>query len=294
MIFKQLATHSLLICLLLVPGVAPSMFAETVQLSASQDNTLFEEGDLSNGKGPDLFAGRRGVRDPVPNCSDRRARLKFDLSGIAPGSRIESVDLLLSVNKTVAVDSHVFTVHRLTRSWGEGQSSNTSESSGTGAPATSGDATWSHAFFNTVPWNTPGGDFNQTPSASQSIGNVGDYSWSGDGLVADVQQWVNNPEINFGWVLLGPPDPFLRSVRRFSSREAEFNPPLLVVTYSEGFGLWAGYFIEADGRSVFTDGFLGWIDVGDPPWVYVYALSRYIYAPEDNISQSGGWVWIGQ
>lgn len=294
MIFNRLNQPRLLICAALFLGTASAGLAETVQLNAIQDNTLFEEGDLSNGKGEDLFAGKRGVNDPVPNFSERRALLRFDLSGIPPGSRIETVDLLLSVNKSVIVNSHVFTVHRMTRSWGEGASNATGEATGTGAPAATGDATWNHAFFNTDSWTQAGGDFVTAPSASQSIGNVGDYSWSGAGLVADVQQWVNSPESNYGWTIIGPQDPFLKSVRRFSSREADFNPPLLVVTYAEGYGLWAGYFKESDGRSVFTDDFLGWIDVGDPPWVYVYSLSKYIYAPESNMTASGGWVWIGQ
>jgi hypothetical protein len=268
--------------------------AETVQLLAVKDNTLFEEGGVSNGMGSDLFAGRRGVNDPVPNFSDRRAVIQFDLSGIPPGSQIDSVDLFLSVNKTVAVSSDAFAFHRLTRTWGEGQSKASGQSTGGGAEVTLGDATWTHAFHETEVWATPGGDFIQQASATQTIGNVGDYSWAGEGLVSDVQQWVNDSGSNFGWILVGPQDPFLRSVRRFSSRESDFNPPLLLVTYTEGFGLWAGYYIESDGRSVFTDGFLGWIDISGGEWIYVYDLGKYIYLPEENVTEAGGWAWIGK
>ena len=28
------------------------------------------------------------------------------------------------------------------------------------------------------------------------------YTWSGSGLLADVQSWVSNPASNFGWVIL--------------------------------------------------------------------------------------------
>jgi hypothetical protein len=93
-------------------------------------------------------------------------------------------------------------------------------------------------------------------------------------MIADVQLWVNSPESNFGWILLGPQDPFVKSAKRFSSRESDFNPPALVVTYAEGFGLWASYPVNEDGRSVFTNGFLGWIDISSAPWIC--------------------WVWIGQ
>ena len=35
-------------------------------------------------------------------------------------------------------------------------------------------------------WSAPGGDFSGTTSASTSVNAVGDYTWSGAGLVADV------------------------------------------------------------------------------------------------------------
>jgi uncharacterized repeat protein (TIGR01451 family) len=35
------------------------------------------------------------------------------------------------------------------------------------------------------------------------VGGVGSYQWTGAGVVADVQQWVNNPATDFGWILTG-------------------------------------------------------------------------------------------
>lgn len=57
---------------------------------------------------------------------------------------------------------------------------------------------------------------------------------------------------------------------------------------------WAGYPINEDGRSVDTGTFIGWIDIGDDPWIWIYAVNSYVYAPEDFISESGGWMWFGQ
>ena len=64
------------------------------------------------------------------------------------------------------------------------------------------DATWIHTFYNTSFWTTPGGDFSSTPSATTTVGGANSTpTWSGSGLVADVQAWVSNPASNFGWVI---------------------------------------------------------------------------------------------
>ena len=55
---------------------------------------------------------------------------------------------------------------------------------------------------------------------------------------------------------------------------------------------WGDYPLHSDGRSADTGTFIGWIDVGDAPWVYVYAIGKYVYLPEENVSQSGGWLWL--
>ena len=75
---------------------------------------------------------------------------------------------------------------------------------GAGAQAEAGDATWLHTFYNTSFWTTPGGDFSPTLSATTTVSTVNTtYTWSGSGLLADVQAWVSNPASNFGWVIRG-------------------------------------------------------------------------------------------
>ena len=74
---------------------------------------------------------------------------------------------------------------------------------GDGAPATPNDATWRHRFFDTIFWTMQGGDFSATVSASQSVGGVGQYTWSSAQMVADVQLWLDSPTSNFGWLVLG-------------------------------------------------------------------------------------------
>jgi hypothetical protein len=54
---------------------------------------------------------------------------------------------------------------------------------------------------------------------------------------------------------------------------------------------WAGYSVEADGTSVNTDTFLGWIDILNDPWIWSYSLDGYLYLPEENVSDVGGWAY---
>ena len=87
---------------------------------------------------------------------------------------------------------------------------------GDGAPATSNDATWRHRFFDTIFWSTQGGDFSATVSASQSVGAVGQYTWSSAQMVADVQAWLDNPASNFGWLVLGD-ETAIATAKRFDT-----------------------------------------------------------------------------
>ncbi len=206
---------------------------ERATLAAERDNTLYEddEGTLSNGAGPYLFAGQ------TQNAGTRRAVLAFDVSSLPEGALITGVTLRLHVSKIPpAQGAYDFALHRLSADWGEG-ASNAGGAGGQGALAQSGDATWIHRFYeedaaSALRWATPGGDFAAAPSAAASVGGVGDVEWSSAGMVADVQAWVDDPSVNFGWVLIGNEEE-PQSAKRFDSRE---NPneavrPVLVVDY---------------------------------------------------------------
>ena len=79
-------------------------------------------------------------------------------------------------------------------------------------------------------WAAEGGDFSATVSASQSVGVVGPYTWSSQQMVADVQDWLDNPAGNFGWLVLGLEKPTM-TVKRFDTRESA-NPPVLTIEYA--------------------------------------------------------------
>lgn len=195
---------------------APAPGARTAVLTVpcDRDNTLFEDadGDTSSGAGTALYSGR--------NSQDRARRtlVHFTLAGVVPpDARIDSVALTLHVASAPDTIVRPFALHRVTRDWGEGASAG---AGGSGAPAAVGDATWLHAFHPTVSWTTPGGDFEPMASATRGIGDVGPWSWSGEGLRADVTTWLADPASNFGWLLLCGDEGVLRSVRRFDAREA--------------------------------------------------------------------------
>lgn len=206
--------------------IATAMAAQ-VTLSAAADNTLYEpaSANLSNGAGEYLFAGRI-----IRGDNRKRALVRFDLSGIPAGSTITGVQLNLFMSRTIAI-ALPFDLHRVTQSWGEGASDAFGEEGG-GTDAAPNDASWLHRFFSTTLWTTPGGDFIAAPSATTLVDQFGPYSWSGSGLVADVQAWLDASAPNHGWILLGPEGE--HSAKRFNSRE---NPdlttrPTLVVTFT--------------------------------------------------------------
>jgi hypothetical protein len=227
-IYRTLAAFSaILIFLVLVDKIA---FAQTsANILAGKDNTLYESstGALSNGAGEYFFAGRSGSGDR------RRGLLFFDIAGNVPaGATINSATLRLNMSRTTS-GSQLVGLHRVLSDWGEGASKAVGEEGG-GANATTGDATWQHRFFNTSIWTTLGGDFTATASASREVSAVGVYTWgSTPQMVNDVQNWLDSPSSNFGWLLLGNESAAL-TAKRFDSRE-NTNPalrPLLIVNYT--------------------------------------------------------------
>lgn len=222
--------------LLAVTLTSIQLSAQTiVDIPVQRDNTLYERaaGDLSNGAGDHLFFGLTGV-----NAGNvlRRAVLAFDLSIIPPGNTITDASLSITVNM-VAPGATAFNagLHRLQADWGEG-TSNAPGPEGGGIAPTANDATWIHTFFDTQFWSTPGGDFDAQASATAMLdSNIGEFSFSSPELIADIQDMIDNPGENFGWIILGEEGNDMNA-RRISSREntSPGAQPLLTVTFEEG------------------------------------------------------------
>lgn len=202
--------------------------AATVTLPATQDNTIYaENANRSNGAGQRFFAGRTNTGNV------RRGLVAFGVGDSVPaGAVIDSVRLVLTCSRAATADLVPVALHRLTVSWGEGSSVAGGEE-GKGAPATGNDCTWSHRFFSSDLWSTPGGDFATAASASTDVGLPGVYSWgSAPEMVADVQLWLDDAGSNHGWMLIGDELTNQRA-RRFDSRQhlTAANHPQLVVDY---------------------------------------------------------------
>src|SRR6266508_6305444 len=153
----------------------------------------------------------------------RRGVVAFDIAGsIPPGSTITGVSLSMHMSRTLFETAQTVELHRLLADWGEG-TSDASGQEGGGAPATTNDATWRHRFYSAIFWTTQGADFSATVSASQSVGVIGDYTWSSLQMVADVQSWLNTPATNFGWLVKGDESTSITAMR-FDTRESA-SPP---------------------------------------------------------------------
>ncbi len=201
--------------------------ADTANINPSKDNTLYEfvlaDGDRSNALGVHFFAGM------TAEAEIRRGVVAFDIAGSIPaGSTITSVSLSMNMSRTIS-DTRTVELHVLLADWGEG-TSNADAQEGQGAPATPNDATWRHRFYNTIFWTTQGGDFSPTVSATQPVGDIGQYIWSSAQMVADVQSWLNNPASNFGWLVLGD-ESAVPTSKRFDTREST-SPPVLTIQYT--------------------------------------------------------------
>jgi hypothetical protein len=55
---------------------------------------------------------------------------------------------------------------------------------------------------------------------------------SSSNLVGDVQFWLDNPEMNHGWILISQAEPTMQTARRFGSREDTGDAPVLEVGYT--------------------------------------------------------------
>ncbi|HET9886748.1 MAG TPA: DNRLRE domain-containing protein [bacterium] len=203
--------------------------ADLAVLTPVKDNTLYESttGSLSNGAGDWFFSGQTNTLDL------RRGILAFDLTPIPSDAVIQDVSLVLFMDQTFSNSERTIRVHRVLQDWGEG-TTDAEFGEGGGGPATPGSVTWVHTFFDQSFWTNIAGDFVALPSAQTNVGAEGfPYTWTGPGMIADVQNWVGQPAENFGWILIGD-EANSGTAKRFRSRE---NPdsltvPQLSVTFS--------------------------------------------------------------
>ena len=224
-------------CLALTPA---TLFAwPSVELEPGQDNTLYEtaidsgetQNELSNGAGSFLFIGRTGFDGGFKR---RRALLKFELAALPPGAEILAAELTLYQSKAAPGSPPASVrLHRVTQQWGEGVSEGIPPE-GQGNFAEPGDATWHHRLYPDALWDTAGGSYADTASASATVGQeLGAGTWPCTAaLLADLLLWQSDPGLNFGWIMIGGEEGG-QSAHRFNSRENTdaVTRPRLRITY---------------------------------------------------------------
>jgi hypothetical protein len=234
--------------------------AETALIGATQDNTLYESptGRLSNGRGEHMFVGLTAGNEK------RRAVIAFkNLEAIPAGATITSVRMHLLLTRQNSGLTRI-ALHRITDDWGEGVSI-ASEEEGRGANSAPDDATWAHRFYSLLTWDNLGGDFVETPSDEQFFDSIGVYTFgSTDQMVADVQAWVDDDSLNFGWILVG--NETAPSSKRFATKDnanPDFHPVLEVEfsttgTANDFSGPWFDPALDGEGYLVYQTP-AGWL-----------------------------------
>lgn len=190
-----------------------------VFVPASRDVTLYEDssGQLTNDAGGSLFLG-----DNAQGLA-RRAAIAFDVQSRVPaGAHIvfAQIQLTIAASPTGALPL-VVDVHRALNAWPEGTTA-ASGNGDNGVQAAVGDCTWLFRGYASTSWTTAGGDIATTPSSSVLMPASGLVAFGPtDGLVADVQAWLDGRAANHGWILktdeLGT-----STVRRLHSRQTTF------------------------------------------------------------------------
>jgi hypothetical protein len=128
----------------------------------------------------------------------RAALIQFDVSPVPAGATITTSSLSLFCSETTYYGTLDVSVYRVLIDWGEG----------TGGRSEVGSCCWNSAKYGSVNWTTAGcngadTDRSSTTSATKTI------TWNawnvidGNGMVADVQAWVDGTA-NYGWVIRKP------------------------------------------------------------------------------------------
>ena len=198
-------------------ALASSSRAGVISVAPAADTRISSlNPDTNFGAGTDFVVGAQG--NNVAGAINR-ALLQFPVAGsIPPGAVIRDATLSVNVWREPfsAVDSS-FELHRILTPWEESQ------------------ATWNISRAGVL-WTGPGGvagtDFAETPSSSQASGLAnGPILFSN--LGSDVQNWLDHPEQNYGWVMLSGSEDNRFTARRIFSREGS-PAPVLQITFDLG------------------------------------------------------------
>ena len=218
-------------------GFALRAGAASLTNNSSADTSLLEIEPAHNNGGQG-FTISGALQNPPVNPLRTRALYRFDFTALPTNTLIRAVVLELTVTRQPGdgLANSAFGIHRMLRPWGEGTNV-AIDHPGQGTPATAGEATWSHSFFPTNAWAAAGGaadvDFVGAESsfADVTIDGTSPRFATTPELVDDLQSWVNNPQSNFGWILISDAEDTAFTARHFGSREDPNNHPNLEIEF---------------------------------------------------------------
>ncbi len=234
-----------------MPLLTRAAVATVVNIPAAQDATLLGGTDATTNQSladPGLLVGTDGSNNP------KRSVIEFNIAGAVPaGATITGVTLQLTVGQVAgsgggsgggSSSAQTISLYDETQAWGQPTNVAGATSfggTGHGGAPQAGDATWNYAFYGATPWTIAGGDWtaSSTDIADASVtGTLTAFNWSSSAMVTDVQDWLNTPASNDGWLLKNPVENVATNFRAFWSAQgaaADNNPALapdLIVTYS--------------------------------------------------------------
>jgi hypothetical protein len=186
----------ILFSLMVMASLSGLSQSKEVEVTATMDNTIFKDTELSNGAGQYVFTGttRQGVT--------KRALVMFDLNSKLPeDAMVDSAQLILVPSKVKPASTDI-KIYRVATEWGEG-SSEAEDGDGKGDTPTKNDATWTFSKFNTDRWVKKGGDFAVLSSDTTTVTLGEDAIFSSSAITEDVKFWLENPTMNFGWIFIG-------------------------------------------------------------------------------------------
>jgi len=227
-----------------------SAWASQVEIGAEQDATLLGGSDATTNNSladPGIFAGTDGEGNP------KRGLIEFNIASAVPaGATITGVKLQLTLGQVAGSGGgssggtngpETISLYDETQAWGQPTNvagATTFGGHGHGAAPDPGDATWNYSFFDTTPWTLAGGDWTSSlpDIADASVnGTLTSFTWSSAAMVTDVQNWLNNPAANFGWIIKNADETDPTDFRAFWSAQgaaANNDPslaPELSITY---------------------------------------------------------------
>ena len=206
-------------CLLSAAVLTQRASAITVILQPVGDTVITEKTSLTNtpqGLSTNVQVGTTG---PAGGSASQRSLFKFNVAAAVPSNAIiSSATLTVRVIKTPPSPTNsIFELRRVLADWTE--------------PG----ATW-HVRQPGIPWTVSGGaagvDFSGTISQTNFIAGNGSYTFvSSANLVADVQDWLQNPASNFGLAMISQSQGINFTERTLDAREGA-TPPSLQVQYT--------------------------------------------------------------